>query len=77
MTLVATQMLSEAVKKIWRNAYDPTGIPPEAVLGGLGFWLVLAISILTGYTILGLLIPAVLYFVLFYGRRSGPATQAN
>ena len=68
MTLVATQMVSNGVRDIWRKAYDPSVFAPIGIRAGLGLWLVLGIAALTGQVLLSLLLPALIYAVLHWLR---------
>lgn len=64
MTLVATQMVSRTAIDIWANAYNPQLAPAQGLRAGLGLWLVLGITALTGQVLLGFVLPALLYGAL-------------
>ena len=63
MTLVATQMISQSCTNIWKNAYDPSATSSQGLRAGLGLWLVLGITAVTGQVILAFVIPAVVFGV--------------
>lgn len=70
MTLVAVQMVGEPVQRIWRQAYDTSAPSTAGLRAGLGLWLVLGITALTGQVLLGFVLPAVLHGAYrFYRRR--------
>ncbi len=56
MTLVACGMLIQSITQTWQQAYS---IKHRGIAGGLGLWAVLLISVVTGQTLLGFVIPAI------------------
>ena len=68
MTLVATQMVGEEAVNIWKTAYDPTVITPGGLRAGLGLWLVLGITAVTGQVLLAFVLPAAMYWLVRYLR---------
>ena len=68
MTLVATQMVSQSTLQIWKNAYDPKVAAALGLRAGLGLWLVLGITALTGQVLLAFVLPAMLFGVLRWLR---------
>lgn len=61
MTLIAIQMVSPHVIAIWRKAYDPHIAPALGLRAGLGLWLAIAITALTGQVLMAFLIPAIVF----------------
>ncbi|MEG2999397.1 MAG: SulP family inorganic anion transporter [Comamonas sp.] len=58
MTLVAVQMVGDPVQRIWRAAYDAQAPSYAGLRAGLGLWLVLGITALTGQVLLSFVLPA-------------------
>ena len=68
MTLVATQMVGKNAVQIWKNAYDPNVIAASGLRAGLGLWLVLGITAVTGQVLLAFVLPAAMYGLVRYLR---------
>lgn len=64
MTLIATQMVGSAAARIWQRAYDPAVLPALGLRQGLGLWLVVALTALTGQVLWAFAVPALLFFGL-------------
>ena len=68
MTLVATQMVGDVAVNIWKDAYDPSALPSHGLRAGLGLWLVLGITAVTGQVLLAFLIPAAMFGLVRWRR---------
>lgn len=66
MTLVACSMLIQSTTQVWQQAYS---IKHRGIAGGLGLWAVLLISVVTGQTLLGFVLPAVWAIGLHWWRQ--------
>ena len=72
MTAVATQMVTKEAVQIWRSAYDPQTPVTTGLRAGVGFWLVILLSVATAQPLVGLVLPALLHYAIRFlrGRRS-------
>lgn len=70
MTLVAIQMVGKPVQDIWRKAYDASA-GRMGLRAGLGLWLVLGLTALSGQVLLGFALPALMHggYRLYRRRR--------
>ena len=64
MTLIAIQMVGQGVRDTWTSAYRTDLIPALGLRHGMGLWLVLGLTALTGQVLWAFVVPAVLFFVL-------------
>lgn len=73
MTLVATSMVNKSVQDIWGQAYNDHNANPAGLRtglrAGLGLWLVLGITALSGQVLVGFALPAAFYALYRFQRR--------